>query len=43
MECKIIYVENIEPDYNIKVYELIKTYTLEDMIEENMNHIPNIL
>lgn len=43
MECKVIYVEELKSDYNIKVYELIKKDILEDMIEENMNHIPNIL
>ena len=41
-ECKVIYVEELKLDYNIKVYELIKKYSLDDMIEENMNHIPNI-
>lgn len=40
MECKIIYVEELKLDYNIKIYELIKKYSLEDMIEENINHIP---
>lgn len=40
MECKVIYVEELKLDYNIKVYELIKKYSLEDMIEENINHIP---
>lgn len=39
-ECKVIYVEELKSDYNIKVYELIKKDTLEDMIEENTNHIP---
>lgn len=43
MECKVIYVEELKLDYNIKTYELIKKDTLEDMIEENINHIPNIL
>lgn len=41
-ECKVIYVEDIQTKYDIKIYELIKKDTLEDMIEENMNHIPNI-
>lgn len=41
-ECKVIYVEALKLDYNIKVYELIKKDALEDMIEENINHIPFI-
>lgn len=41
-ECKVICGEELKLDYNIKVYELIKKYSLEDMIEENMNHIPVI-
>ena len=41
-ECKVIYVEDIQTEYDIKIYELIKKDTLEDMIEENMNHIPFI-
>lgn len=42
MECKVIYIEELKSDYNIKVYKLIKKYSLEDMIEENMNHIPRL-
>jgi len=41
-ECKVIYIEELKSDYNIKTYELIKKDALEDMIEENMNHIPRL-
>ena len=42
MECKIIYVEDLETEYNLVIYEDINKIILEDMIEENMNHIPRL-
>lgn len=42
MECKIKYVEDLETEYNLVIYEDINKIILEDMIEENMNHIPRL-
>lgn len=42
MECKIVYVEDLETEYDLVIYEDINKIILEDMIEENMHYIPRI-